>query len=241
VTQSIRFAVKIAAVMLMSVGVASAQRPPPAMPDLDISTAFAIGSDGTFLTTAHGVDGCSSVDLLSRDMPPVEATVTARDKRVDLALVHATLAHPLPVLPLRRDNDLAIGEPIFLLGYPLLQPLRVTNSSFFTTVVSGVEGLGGDPGVFRLPIVVLPGMSGSAALDASGRIVGVVRTHLVQTAPNNGPTLGGESFVTTGRAISDFLSTHNGSAKADDEARALSPTEVAAKAAASSVAIACHK
>ncbi len=239
--KSIRLAAAIAAVLLVSVGGASAQRPPPTLADLDISTGFAIGSDGTFLTTSHGVDGCGSIELLSRDMPPVEATVTARDKRLDLALVHAMLAHPLPVLPLRRDGDLAIGEPIFLLGYPLLQPLRVVNSSFFMTVVSGVEGLGGDPAVFRLPIVVLPGMSGSAALDGYGRIVGVVRTHLVQTAPNNGPTLGGESFVTTGRAISDFLSTHNGSAKSADDAHVLSPTEVAAKAAASSVAIACHK
>jgi serine protease Do len=219
-----------------------AQIPGPDSENVEIGTAFAVASDGTFLTTAHELDGCRSVKLLVRNMVPVEAKTVAYDMRPDLALIHATLSRPLPALALRSASDPEVGESVFLLGYPLQQPLHLLHSSFFMTLVSGIDGIGGDPDVFRLPIVVLPGMSGSAVLDAGGLVTGMVRTHLVQSAPNNGPTFGGESFVTSSRAIAGFLRANNVRVEASDhDGAGLPPTEVAAKASASSAAIICRK
>jgi S1-C subfamily serine protease len=234
-------AVAASLLLASTVATAWAQVTPSEWEDVEIGTAFAIASNGTFLATAHELEGCRSVKLLMHDMAPVEAMDITRDRQADLALLHAALSHPVPALSLRASDNPTVGESLFLLGYPLQQPLHLLHASFVTTIVGGVGGIGGDPDVFRLPIVVLPGMSGSAALDAGGHVTGIVRTHLIQSAPNNGPAIGGQSFVTSARRIEIFLRSFNFRVESMKEEHNLSPTELAAKALASSAATICRK
>jgi len=222
-----------------------AQAPGSAAPDttpgLELGTGFVIGRDGAVLTTAHEVEGCRSVSVLARDAQPVAARDVASDRQADLAVIHAPLAHPLAPLPLRTETEITVGETLFLLGYPLQRPLRLMRSSFFASLASGVGGINGDPSVFRLPFVVLPGMSGAAVLDGGGRVVGMVKTHLIETLPNNGPALGGESFATSGSVIASFVAARNIPAERGAGSQTLSAPEIAVRAIASSVIVLCQR
>src|SRR4051812_16752797 len=119
-----------------AIATVQAQVASPELEGVEIGTAFAVAPDGTFLTTAHELDGCRSVKLLLHNMTPVDAKNVARDTRSDLALVHAMLPHSVTALPFRLASDPEVGESLFMLGYPLQQPLHLLHSSFFATLVS---------------------------------------------------------------------------------------------------------
>ncbi len=205
-----------------------------------MGTGFIVSSDGAIVTTAHEVDGCRSVTVAPSEAPPVETTEISIDRSVDLALIKTKLSRPIRPLPLRNDPAPRVGEPVYLLGYPLQRVLLSGNPSFFATVVAGMGGVRGDPQVFRLPILVLPGMSGAPVLDARGRVIGIVKTHLIQTMPNNGPTLGGESFAILGTMLAKFGLENNSSQEPGNEP-AMSSVEIAARALAGTVLLTCHR
>lgn len=214
----------------------AAQQPAPVR--MTIGTGFVAGKGG-ITTNAHVVDGCRSVELKQSDAPPVHASQIRIDRALDLAVVDIALPRPAPALPLRHDPP-RLGEPAYLLGFPLQRSLLPGQPSFYATTVSGLGGLRGDPQVFRLQALALPGMSGAPVLDASGRVIGVVKTHLIETAPNHGPTLGGESFAVIGPAVAKFVLDAPASGQSENGA-SLSSTEIAARAVSSTVMITCQK
>jgi hypothetical protein len=73
----------------------------------------------------------------------------------------------------------------------------------------------------------------------SGSVIGVVKTHLIETAPNHGPTLGGESFAVTGPTVATFLA--GDAAGRSENGASLPAAEIAARAVASTVMIICQK
>ena len=144
------------------------------------------------LTTAHDVNACTSVAVQFPNGPPVVVGTVRADRQIDLAVLTVETPATAPVLPIRGE-DASLGETYAIVGYPLQPVLRPVHPTFITGAVAGSGGPGGDPLVFRLPVVVLPGTSGAAVLDGKGRVIGLVKAHIVQTAPNNGPALGGEA------------------------------------------------
>lgn len=207
---------------------------------LSMGTGFIVSSDGAIITAAHGVDGCRSLTVAPSGAPPVETTEINVDKSVDLALLKTKLSGPIHPLPLRNDPAPRVGEPVYLLGYPLQRPLLPGHPSFFEAVVAGMGGLRGDPQVFRLSILVLPGMSGAPVLDARGRVIGIIKTHLIETLPNGGPTVGGESFAILGTMLAKF-GLESGSLRGSGNEPIMPPVEIAARALAGTVLITCHK
>jgi S1-C subfamily serine protease len=166
---------------------------------VEIATDDAVGSgtiltaDGWILTNAHVVErvgGGTFADVvvsasLDPREPPVElfrGTVERVDEDRDFALVHVRTGfygQPLPdgyrfpTVLIGDPDALAIGDPIWLVGYPSTggQGSRVTITCT-RGVVSGYESADFGP-VLKTDAEITTGNSGGAALDERGRIVGV--------------------------------------------------------------------
>jgi S1-C subfamily serine protease len=152
-----------------------------------------IGGRGWILTNAHVVErlGGGPVDEvvvavpLDARRPAVElfrASVERYDAQRDLALLRVQrgfYGQPLPegyrfpVLEQGAAEGLAIGAPLWLVGYPATggEGSRVTVSAT-RGVVAGFER-GPDGTLLKTDAEITQGNSGGAALDAQGRLVGV--------------------------------------------------------------------
>ncbi|MBM3987328.1 MAG: trypsin-like peptidase domain-containing protein [Planctomycetes bacterium] len=163
---------------------------------VEIATPDALGSgtilssDGWILTNAHVVGDDPEVHLvvsllIDPAQPAVEsflARVVEIDEGRDLALVQVTsglYGQPLPAgyelsaLALGDARALAIGEPLWLVGYPATGGTgsRVTISAT-RGIVSGYENA--DFGrLLKTDAEITRGNSGGAAIDARGLLVGV--------------------------------------------------------------------
>lgn len=129
-------------------------------------TAFIVSTDGHLLTNAHVVEDC---DIIRIDGRPVQLVAT--DAGFDLALIK-----DVP----QGDDDVArfssrpapLNTDVTVAGYPLtglLSGLNVTRGS-----VSSLKGIGGDSTKMQISAPVQPGNSGGPAVDAAGRVIGVV-------------------------------------------------------------------
>ncbi len=150
-------------------------------------------SDGWILTNAHVVEDLGGDPVqevvvgltLDPALPPVElfrAVVREVDKQRDMALVKITSGfyqQPIPkevVLPtvaMDATEHPAIGDVLFLVGYPSTggRGSRVTISAT-RGIVSGYDTAAFGT-VLKTDAEITNGNSGGAALDAQGRLVGI--------------------------------------------------------------------
>ena len=125
-------------------------------------------SDGLIITNAHVArSNRQRVELF--DGRVVDATVTRRDVRRDLALLRADFSNASAVR-IRDSNELRSGELAIAIGHPL---------GFRGALSTGViHGHGPIAGWDHLPWVqadirLAPGNSGGPLADAEGRVVGI--------------------------------------------------------------------
>jgi len=126
-------------------------------------------SDGTIVTNAH-VATADRLAVTFSDGRHVQASVVARDRRRDLALLRIDprkAPDPLPVPVIGTPTDLRPGELVLALGHPF---------GVEHALAMGVVHLA--PNARRSPYVaadirLAPGNSGGPLADARGRVVGV--------------------------------------------------------------------
>jgi S1-C subfamily serine protease len=162
--------------------------PPP--PPNSTGTAFAIGSEGVWLTAAHVLAGCSRAALIVAPGRGVAAKVSF-DPKADVAILTTEGgAEPLPSglgLPLR------IGARGFHPGYPRGEPGEATSRLLGRQTL--VLHRSGDRAARAEPVLAwaevgrtdglrggLAGLSGAPVLDVAGRVVGVT----IAEAPRRG-------------------------------------------------------
>ncbi len=168
-------------------------------------TAFAVSSDGFFLTSAHVVAKCHAVEMrVPGSQRRLATRVVAVDAKNDLALVRAAYRPKrfLLVAPVLPRN----GEPLALIGFPQEGKIRLTprltpvniDYTLSNPEKRGLIGVVGD---------VRRGNSGGPALDSKGRVVGVVKAKIdsVQAARLTGTTLKHLGVVTEAREMARFL------------------------------------
>jgi S1-C subfamily serine protease len=167
------------------------------VPDLaspGVGTAFSIGDGGVWMTARHVVDGCRTAAIVVGQGRGVAATVQI-DPRSEAALLITDGG--APALPLALSERLRRGDRAFHLGFPQGRPGEATSRLLGreTLVVHG-------RGARSEPVLVwaesgrtdglkgsLGGLSGSPALDRSGRVIGVTiaesprRGRIYTTAP----------------------------------------------------------
>lgn len=133
-------------------------------------TAFFVSEQGHLITNAHVIEGCETLKIDGR---PV--SLLAADESFDLALIKAA-PQEAGVVAKFAPRPAGLNADITVAGYPLaglLSGLNVTRGS-----VSSLKGLGGDAIRMQISAPVQPGNSGGPAVDAAGRVVGVVVSKL---------------------------------------------------------------
>jgi serine protease Do len=138
--------------------------------------------DNLILTSSEGVRAEDGIKILLPDGRLTTARLRGRDSGTDLALLELE-ASGLPALEFADDAALKAGQLALAVG-------RTANTGPIASfgIVSGVSGewktwRGGrlDPFV-RLDISAYPTLSGGAALDASGKLIGMISTGLSRSS-----------------------------------------------------------
>lgn len=136
---------------------------------LSTGSGFAI-DDTTLITNRHVIADSANLQISTYDGRDVPVTAAATADLADLALVRT--AEPLPAAPELAAADPAVGDPVTVVGYPQGGRLTVTEGRVIGRTTDPLnENLGE---VLVTDAEVEPGSSGSAALDADGRVIGVV-------------------------------------------------------------------
>jgi S1-C subfamily serine protease len=143
-----------------------------------------IGSSGVIwrqnliLTSSQGIRSEDGIKVLFSDGRTAEARLRGRDHGTDLALLEADTGSAKP-LELVDDANLKAGQLVLAVG-------RTADTGPIASfgIVSGVSGewkswRSGKLNPFvRLDVSVYPTSSGGAAVDASGKVIGLVSTGL---------------------------------------------------------------
>ena len=136
---------------------------------LSTGSGFAI-DETTLITNRHVVADSADLQLSTYDGRDVAVTAAATAALADLAVVRT--ADPLPSAPGLADADPGPGDEVTVVGYPQGGALTVTTGQVIGATTDPLnENLGQ---VLVTNAEVEPGSSGSAVLDTSGRVVGVV-------------------------------------------------------------------
>lgn len=147
-----------------------------------IGSSGIVWRDNLILTSSEGVRTEEGIKLVLPDGTVTTARLRGRDSGTDLAVLETELAglHPLEFA---GDDTLKAGQLVLAVG-------RTSNTGPIASfgIISGVSGewktwRGGkiDPFV-RLDISGYPTLSGGAALDATGNVIGLVSTGLSRSS-----------------------------------------------------------
>lgn len=137
--------------------------------EISTGSGFAL-TEYTLVTNKHVVADSAELELSTYDGRDVAATAASTAALADLAIVRT--AEPLPSAPDLADSDPVEGDPVTIVGYPLGGRLTVSDGTVIGTTTDPLNSNLGEVLVTDAPVE--PGSSGSPALDAQGRVIGVV-------------------------------------------------------------------
>jgi len=136
---------------------------------LSTGSGFAV-DEHTLVTNRHVVADSDSLEVSTYDGRDLAVSAAGSASLADLALVRTTDA--LPSHPTLARADPRSGDQVTVVGYPEGGRLTVTAGEVIGPTTDPLhENLGE---VLLTDAPVEPGSSGSAALDADGRVIGVV-------------------------------------------------------------------
>jgi S1-C subfamily serine protease len=133
-----------------------------------------VSPDGLILTSAHVVQGASTLGIATPERRRFAARVIGADPDTDLALLRAETDAALPAAELGDSRALRPGQVAIAIGNPL---------GFSSTVTAGVVSAvgrtlparGGRPveDLIQTDAALNPGNSGGALVDSRGVVIGV--------------------------------------------------------------------
>lgn len=150
------------------------------LPDLRHSssgTGFFVSDDGMIITAAHTIDKCMNTVVVHKGTK-YSPTVVAQSSLLDLAVLKTEVTAD-SYLSVNPSNQLTLGKPLFVTGFPLSDILSDYPSLTVGNVTS-LGGLKGAKGSFQFSAPVQPGNSGGAIVDYKGNLLGVVSASLNQ-------------------------------------------------------------
>ena len=136
---------------------------------LSTGSGFAIDAT-TLITNKHVVADSAELQVSTYDGRDIDVTAASTASIADLALVRT--AEELPSSPELADADPVRGDVVTVVGYPQGGSLTVTEGRVIGATTDPLNENLGEVLVTDAPVE--PGSSGSAVLDAQGRVVGVV-------------------------------------------------------------------
>jgi len=132
-------------------------------------SGFAV-DERTLITNRHVVADSAELQLSTYDGRDITATTASTAELADLAIVRTT--DELPAVPELAVDDPRPGDDVTVVGYPQGGRLTVTSGRVLGATTDPLNENLGEVLVTDAPVE--PGSSGSAVLDADGRVVGVV-------------------------------------------------------------------
>jgi S1-C subfamily serine protease len=136
---------------------------------LSTGSGFAI-DEHTLITNRHVIADSKVLEVSTYDGRDLEVSAASTAGLADLAVVRTD--DPLPSYPDLGPRDPRRGETVSVVGYPEGGALTVTDGEVIGRATDPLNENLGEVLVTDAPVE--PGSSGSAALDAGGRVVGVV-------------------------------------------------------------------
>ena len=157
---------------------------------LSTGSGFAVDAT-TLITNRHVVTDSSELQVSTYDGRDIDVTAASTASIADLALVRT--AEELPSYPELAEADPQAGDLVTVVGYPQGGSLTVTQGQVIGTATDPLNESLGEVLVTNVPVE--PGSSGSAVLDAQGRVVGVVYAK----------NAAGQSFIVPVSTLADLL------------------------------------
>ncbi|NLE72801.1 MAG: trypsin-like peptidase domain-containing protein [Actinomycetales bacterium] len=136
---------------------------------LSTGSGFAVDAT-TLITNKHVVADSAELQVSTYDGRDIDVTAASTASIADLALVRTS--EELPSFPELADADPVRGDVVTVVGYPQGGTLTVTEGHVIGATTDPLNENLGEVLVTDAPVE--PGSSGSAVLDAAGRVVGVV-------------------------------------------------------------------
>ena len=136
---------------------------------LTTGSGFAIDAT-TLITNKHVVSESAELQVSTYDGHDIDVSAASTAAIADLALVRTEAE--LPSYPELATTDPVRGDQVTVVGYPQGGRLTVTSGQVIGAATDPLNENLGEVLVTDAPVE--PGSSGSAVLDAEGRVVGVV-------------------------------------------------------------------
>jgi serine protease Do len=195
-------------------------------------TGFFINAAGQVLTAAHVIHDCVVVDV-KRDDRTFPGRVVASSNLLDLAVLD-TATPAARFLPLRKNEELILGEPITNVGFPL-QKILAASPNLTRGNVSSRGALAGSVGQFQFSAPIQPGSSGGPVVSDGGELLGVtVGTLNAAKLVESGALPQNVNFALDARYVAMFL-RKNGIAFSEVEPNLKGDMRVGNEAALSTV------
>jgi S1-C subfamily serine protease len=202
-------------------------------------SGIVITRDGLILTNEHVVRQCDAVEVVLDSGRTVKAAPKFADAARDLALLAVEESFPL-VAPVRMDAAPRLGEPVAVVGYPLVQVLSAQPNVSFGSVNSTV-GVKGNPAQMQIDVPIQKGNSGGPVFDAAGNVIGIVVSKLdaLKLAQRTGDLPQNINFAIRGDAVRSFLEAQGVDFTASSSSAKLENTEIARRGTAVTVLVRC--
>ena len=142
-------------------------------------TGFFVTNNGYLVTNNHVVESANEIVIFLSDGNALQGRIVRTDPANDLALVKVEFANRS--LRIRDTGNLAIGEEVFTVGYPLPTIQGADQKATFGRV-NALSGIQGDIRFIQIDVPVQPGNSGGPLVDSKGRVVGIVTARLNELA-----------------------------------------------------------
>jgi len=211
----------------------------PAVRTGSSGSGIVISRDGLILTNEHVVRQCDSLQVVLDSTRTVKATLRAVDAARDLALLAVEESFPLAA-PMRQDAAPRLGEPVAVVGYPLVHVLSAQPNISFGHVNATV-GVKGNPAQMQIDVPIQRGSSGSPVLDAAGNLIGIVVSKLdaLKLAKSTGDLPQNINFAIRGDVVRSFLEAQHVDFTASSASSKLENTEIANRGTAVTVLVRC--
>lgn len=130
-------------------------------------TGFFVDDQGTFVTNWHVLESATrlQVELATGELFS-NVYLLADDEQRDIAILRIPAEHT-PAVNLGVDQELEVGDPVFVMGNPL-----GLDRTFSNGMVSARRMIDGSETI-QITAPISPGSSGGPVMDAHGQVVGV--------------------------------------------------------------------
>lgn len=204
-----------------------------------IGSGFLVTKEGHIVTNAHVVSECNSINVTQGNGKLFPAKVLFKSEKEDIALILSDIKNK-DIASFRISPIIKLGENVYVYGFPLKGALS-TSGNFTSGNITALAGFRDDTGEVQISAPVQPGNSGGPLLDSGGRVIGIVTSKLnaLKLAEVTNDIAQNINFAIKGPIIINFLSGHGVDILEDNEARALSPVEIAEKSKQFTYCIEC--